>query len=130
MKKIVKLTEADLVRIVKRVIKENMFGGDDIDPALIPGTTKNYVEGPGRIGHKDYEAYKDAEIERSRKFHRDREEEMKYHIPTFYNGREWKDDELRAFVMDRFGIELPDFVFDREGGAPWYKAKKYIKSTL
>ena len=85
MKKIIRLTEDDLARIVKRVIQEN--------------------EGPFNIGHADYQKNWD-------KFNDEMEQESKdrkYHIPNYdtRSGRSWTNKGLREYVYEKFGARLP-----------------------
>jgi hypothetical protein len=46
MRKVVRLTESDLVRIVKRVIKEQTSGSKNVDCLLKSGFTRETIGGP------------------------------------------------------------------------------------
>lgn len=98
MKKIIRLTESDLERIVKRTILE-----------MNPNDAFNkYAEGPFSIGNADYE--KDIELHRQQM---DKEKEMrKYSIPAYNetDGRwnNWTRKTLKDYVYRHFGVELPD----------------------
>jgi hypothetical protein len=125
MKKIIRLTESDLVRLVKRVINEqpSQWSRDSINR---PGSFSNYIEGPGSIGNKDY----DPEEKISRQNREDEErEERKYKLGfmDFKTGREWTEDGLRSYVKKKFDVDLPDEVFSGKG-AIWANASNYLKN--
>jgi hypothetical protein len=118
MKRIIKLTEDDLTRIVRRVIKEgypddfNAWASRDFSP-----------------GSPTYE----RDMERRRK---EREEEKLERERNKYNvdfmdpqtGREWKKSALIDYVKRKFGVDLPYEIFT-EGNFPiWRAASKYLKS--
>lgn len=46
MRKVVRLTESDLVRLVKRVIKEQKSGSKNVDCLLKSGFTRETIGGP------------------------------------------------------------------------------------
>jgi hypothetical protein len=127
MKKVVRLTESDLVRLVKRIIKEQPYnwGRNSINT---PGSLRNYIEGPGTIGHRDYDP--DAKMERQKRDAEEREK-RRYDI-SFINpktGREWNDeDSLRNYVENKFFITLPDDIFEDGIRQAVLKAQNYVKN--
>ena len=96
MKKVIRLTERDLTRLVKRTIME-MDRKDWF---------KDYSEGPFSMGNANYE----KNWERHNKEMRKQDEERKYHIPSYdpSSGRGWNDETLRSFVEENYDVELPD----------------------
>ena len=66
---------------------------------------------------------------------RDREnEERKAHIPS-YNPKTaggWKPNQMKEFVFDKFGLELPDDVIevDRYGFVNHSIVKNWVKSNI
>ena len=113
MKKIIRLTESDLARLVKKVIKES-----------------SWMDRPGTPGHIDYlrDAERNSE-ERSRE-----NEERKSHIPSYNpkTGGGWKPNQMKEFVFDRFGLDLPDDVIevDRYGFVNHNTVKNWVKNNI
>lgn len=54
MKKIIRLTESDLTRLVKRVIKETQMGGPKITPTENYNNMVNFLKNAGLIGGPQY----------------------------------------------------------------------------
>jgi hypothetical protein len=113
MKKIIRLTESDLTRLVKKVIKES-----------------SWIDRPGTPGHIDY--LRDAERNSA---DRDREnEERKYHIPSYNpkTGGGWKPNQIKEFVFNKFELELPDDVIEvnRYGFVNDYTVRQWVKSNI
>jgi len=96
MKKIIRLTERDLTRLVKRTIME-MDRGD---------RERNYSEGPYSIGNANYE----KNHEKFNKEMRQQDEERKFHVTGYdtTSGSGWNDETLRAWVEENYDVELPD----------------------
>jgi len=113
MRKIIRLTESDLTRLVKKVIKES-----------------SWIDRPGTPGHIDY--LRDAERNSA---DRDREnEERKYHIPSYNpkTGGGWKPNQIKEFVFNKFELELPDDVIEvnRYGFVNDYTVRQWVKSNI
>ena len=113
MKKVIRLTESNLIRLVKKVIKES-----------------SWIETPGTPGHIDY-----LRDEERRSVERDIEnDERKSHIPSYNTktGRGWKPNQIKEFVFDKFGLELPDDVIevDRYGFVNDYTVRQWVKSNI
>ena len=114
MSRIVRLTERDLTRIVKRTIME-MDRSD---------RERNYIEGPYSMGNANYE----KNHEKFNKEMRQKDEERKFHVPGYdtSSGRGWKDETLRAFVKKNYGVVLPDDLRMYPGiVSNWLKEKGY-----
>jgi hypothetical protein len=114
MARIIRLTESDLTRIVKRTIME-MDRSDH---------ERNYIEGPYSMGNANYE----KNHEKFNKEMRQWDEERKYHIPSYdpSSGRGWNDETLRAFVEEKYDVELPDDLRMRPGiVSNWLKENGY-----
>ena len=108
-----RLTESDLIRLVKKVIKES-----------------SWIDRPGTPGHIDY--LRDAERNSA---DRDREnEERKYHIPSYNpkTGGGWKPNQIKEFVFNKFELELPDDVIEvnRYGFVNDYTVRQWVKSNI
>lgn len=111
MKKIIRLTETDLTRLVKRTIMEmDRF--------------KNYGEGPFSMGSANYE----KNYEKHNREMRQQAEERKFHVPLYdpSSGRGWNDETLRSWVEENYGVELPDDLTMRSGViSNWLKENGY-----
>lgn len=93
MKKVIRLTESDLTRLVRRTIMEmDRF--------------KNYGEGPFSIGSADYE----KNWETSNRELKQLSDSRKFHVPPYNpsSGRGWNKETLRSWVEENYGVELPD----------------------
>ena len=100
MKRIVRLTESDLARIVKRVIKE----GDRFNDWASQG-----------IGSANYD--RDMEYLRKRREEdeiRKMEYEKNYGHPNYdpKTGSEWTPESLSNFIYDKYGLEIPEEYMD------------------
>jgi hypothetical protein len=114
MSRIIRLTERDLTRIVKRTIME-MDRSD---------RERNYIEGPYSMGNANYE----KNHEKFNKEMRQKDEERKFHVPGYdtSSGSGWNDETLRAFVKENYGVKLPDDLTMRPGiVSRWLKENGY-----
>lgn len=115
MKKIIKLTESDLTRLVKRTIMEmNRF--------------KNYGEGPYSIGNSDYEKNHETFNRELRQL----SDSRKFHVPPYdpSSGRGWNEETLRSWVEENYGVELPDDLEMRSGIiSNWLEDNGYERLT-
>ena len=114
MSRIVRLTERDLTRIVKRTIME-MDRSD---------RERNYIEGPYSMGNANYE----KNHEKFNKEMRQKDEERKFHVPVYdtSSGSGWNDETLRAWVEENYDVELPDDLRMYPGiVSNWLKEKGY-----
>ena len=86
MKKIIRLTESDLTRIVKRTIME-MDRRDNF---------KNYSEGPFSMGNANYEKNWEKHNEEMRQ----QAEKRKFSVPPYdpSSGSGWNDGTLRSCI--------------------------------
>ena len=114
MKKIIRLTESDLTRLVKRTIME--MGRRDY--------SRNYIEGPYSMGHADYQ----KNWEKHNKEMEQQSEGRKYHIPSYNprTGGGWNDESLKEYVYENFGAELPDDInYNPYSVSSWLKENGY-----
>jgi hypothetical protein len=114
MKKIIRLTERDLTRLVKRTIME-MDRRDYF---------KNYVEGEFSMGNANYE----KNYEKHNREMRQQAEERKFHVPPYdpSSGRGWNDETLRSWVEENYDVELPYDLEMRSGIiSNWLKENGY-----
>ena len=121
MKKI-RLTESDLIRLIKKVIKEN----EDSYVSYKP--TMKYFDGEFDIGNPNYE--------RNMKLHKKRQEieadDRKYNVPSYNSkGREWEKDELKNWVNKNYGVEVPDDLkpFTSHTIKKWLRDNEYSRLT-
>jgi len=104
MKKIIRLTERDLTRLVKRTIME---------------MDRRYS-----MGHADYQKDWDKHNEEMRQM----DDKRKYHVPPYdpSSGSGWNDETLRSWVEENYGVELPDHLTMRSGIiSNWLKENGY-----
>ena len=114
MKKIIRLTESDLTRIVKRTIME-MDRRDNF---------KNYSEGPFSMGNANYEKNWEKHNEEMRQ----QTEKRKFSVPPYdpSSGSGWNDGTLRSWVEENYGVELPDDLTMSSGViSNWLKENGY-----
>ena len=99
MKKVVRLTESDLIRLIKKVIKENEDSYVPYEP------TMPYFDGPFDMGNPNY----DRNMKLRKKQREIEAEDRKYNVPSYNSkGREWDKDELKNWVNKNYGVEVPD----------------------
>ena len=104
MKKIIRLTERDLTRLVRRTIME--------------------MDGRYSIGHANYQDDWDKHNEEMRQL----ADERKYHVPDYNprSGRGWNDETIREYVYETFGAELPDdFDYRIDDVSEWLEENGY-----
>ena len=112
MKKVISLTESDLMRLVKKVIKES-----------------NLTDGPGTPGNIDNLRDKVKELQKRQressvadgdedfdidKYLRRSLRPLWINVPSYNpkTGGGWKPNQIKEFVFDNFEIELPDYVIE------------------
>jgi hypothetical protein len=118
MKRIIRLTESDLTRLVKRTIME-MDRSD---------RERNYIEGPYSMGNANYE----KNYEKINKEMRQKNEERKFYVPKYNtsSGSGWNDETLRSWVEKNYDVELPDDLRMSPGiVSNWLKENGYERLT-
>ena len=133
MKKVIRLTESNLIRLVKKVIKES-----------------NLTDGPGTPGHIDYlrDEVKESQNRVRESSDADRDEDFdidKYlrrglrplwlNVPSYNpkTGGGWKPNQIKEFVFDNFDIVLPDYVIevDKNGFVSNYtEVRQWVTSDI
>ena len=114
MKKIIRLTESDLTRLVKRTIME--MGRRDY--------SRNYIEGPYSMGNANYEKNWEKHNEEMRQ----QAEKRKFSVPPYdpSSGSGWNDETLRFWVEENYDVEVPYDLEMRSGIiSSWLKENGY-----
>ena len=117
MKKTIRLTESDLIRIVKRVVSEqypddfNAWASRDFSP-----------------GSPTYERDMETHIKgRERDRQRAIEDRKNLVIPMYElgTGKAWNVDSLSQWVLRKYNIEIPEEYMDNI-----HSIRKYVKSLV